>query len=71
MMTYFVCRPEVAAQLRKEFPNDNLDELTTLQILVKNDQVQDAWEFKSHEHMQKYLDGKLTEADLISLSKLN
>lgn len=70
-MTYFVCRPEVAAELKSQFPKDNLDDLPGIKLFVKNDQLQDSWAFSSLEVVKKYLDGEITEKDLISLAKLN
>lgn len=72
-MTYFVCRPEVAEQLRKEFPEirKGSPPFCPIELFIKNDQKQDAWEFKDYKYLRRYLDGEISELDLISMSKLN
>ena len=73
MRRYYVCRPEVLEQLRKEIPEVRTGSgfLPSIELYSKPDQKQDVWEFSDHKEMRKYLNGELSELDLISLCKLN
>ncbi len=63
-----VTRPEFAQQLRLEIPQSTTGQfpMPSIQVFAKYDQIAFGWMFSDDRLLRDYLDGKISEVDLLA-----
>ncbi len=64
--TAIVAKPEIFERLRAEFPVGNVG--FGIHLYAKTGQVSEGWAFSDDKLLREYLDGRLTEMDLIAMA---